>query len=299
MRYAIVFVLALSATAWADEPSPSPPLPAEPRREPPPNELPPEPQPSAPIEDPFTAYTGSSADGRARFDEALQLVRDGNVPAACVKFAESWKSQETVSVQLQLARCREQEGKFGEAWRLYQEAAVRSRTAGFDYRARIAMAAAKPLEEKLAKLVVRLKPPIAQGTSISINERPIQSAFLAEVRELVDPGELVVTAKGPSGVTSRAVVRVFPGTEWRAEVPTLQERDGGREPLWIAGSAVLVVGGLLAAGAGSGGVRLVGGVAVAGGVTMFLLAPKKRVMAVPMIITNETTGGGMAVAGRF
>ncbi len=306
MKRVLVIVLALSSAAWADqlpEPSPPPPDATEPRRQPPGpddgSKLPPPPERSEPIDDPFLTFTGSNPGARILFEEAKHLTRDGNTAAACGKLAESWKLQEAVSTQLGLARCRENEGKVGEAWRLYHEAARRSQEAGFAHRGRLALQAAKPLEEKLATLVIRLAPPIAPGTTIAVNDHTLQSTLAAELRELVDPGDVVVHAKGPTGVASRSVVRVFPKTVFRVDVPTLQEREGGREPLWIAGSAVLVVGGVLAAGAGSGAVRLVGGAAIVGGVAMFLLAPKKRVMAVPMVITNETAGGGVAVAGHF
>lgn len=298
MRAAISIVALLVATAHADEPKPTAtPVPATA-----PGVTPAEPaKPAEPVKPPapanaFDAYTGANAAGRGLFDEGKQLLRDGNQPAACSKFADAYKQEEATSTQLNLARCREHEGKIAEARRMFLDAAQRSQSAGFAERAKLAADAAAALDDKLATVVIRLATPIAPGTVVTVNDRLVETA--PEVRELVDPGTVNVTAKGPTGVTSTKSFRIFVNNTFKVDVPTLQERSGGRQPLWIAVSAVAVGGGAIALGAGSGGVRLVGGVAIAGGIALFLLAPRQRTMAVPMLITNES-GAGVAFGGRF
>ena len=138
---------------------------------------------------------------------------------------------------------------------------------------------------------------VVRGVALSVNDRIVDTA--PEVREFVDPGNVTVTAKGPTGVTATNTFRVFAQTTFKADVPTLQPRAAGRQPFWIAVSAVAVGGGAIALGAGSGAVRLFGGVAVVGGIALFILAPRKRTIVVPMMITNESTGTGVALIRRF
>jgi hypothetical protein len=281
----ILIVTMLVAHARAEEPEPPPP-------QPPPTPSKPDPPPSS---NPFDAFTGSNTQGRALFEEAKTLLRNGDQAAACAKFAESYKHEEAISTQLNLARCRENEGKLGEAHRMFQDAARRSRDAGIEDRAKIASDAAAALDDKLATVVVRLAEPITPGTTVTVNDRLVETA--KEIREKVDPGTVVVEAKGPTGVTARQTFRIFPNNTMKVDVPTLHERRAGRQPLAIAGAAVLVGGGAIALGAGSGAVRFIGGASIAGGVALFLLAPKKRVMAVPALVSNETPG--VAIIGRF
>ena len=179
---------------------------------------------------------------------------------------------------------------------MYEDAARRARDSGFVDRAEVARAAAAALDDKLATVVIRLAAPIAPGTVVTVNDRVIATA--AEMRERVDPGNVVVTATGPTGVTSTRVFRIFVKNTVIADVPTLEAREGRRQPVFIAGSVVLVAGGIVAVGAGNGAVQLIGGAAIAGGIAMFLLAPRERVTVVPML-TASGDGGGVALVGRF
>ena len=275
----ISIVLLLARAALADEPV----APAEPKPEP-------------KVESPFEAYTGANGKGRELFDQARTQLREGNQAAACKTFSDAYKQEEATSTQLNLARCRENEAKHAEAWRMFQDTAERARSSGFEDRAKVAVDAAAALEERLATLVIRLATPIAPGTVVTVNDRIVDTA--PEVRELVDPGTVLVVAKGPTGVTSSKTFRIFAKNTFKVDVPTLQDRPAGRQPIWIAVSAVAVGGGALALGAGSGVVRVVGAAAVVGGVALFLLAPRQRTMVVPMLVANET-GAGIALGGRF
>jgi hypothetical protein len=310
MRAAIAIVILLVGNASADEPKPTPSpvpqtAPGVKPAEPPKPADPPQPvdKPTdKPTDKPastgnaFDTYTGANTRGRELFERGKQLLREGNQTAACSDFADAFKQEEATSTQLSLARCRENEGKYGEARRIFLDAAQRSRMSGLEDRAKLASDAAAALEPRLATVVIRLATPIAPGTVVTVNDRIVDTA--PEVRELVDPGTVVVKARGPTGVTSTKSFRIFVGNTFKADVPTLQERSGGRQPLWIAVSAIAVGGGAIALGAGSGAVQLIGGAAVAGGVALFLLAPRQRTMAVPMVIVNDS-GGGIALGGRF
>jgi hypothetical protein len=299
----IAIVMLLVGRAHGDEPKPTAtPVPTQAPGVKPPEPPPPPKEPAKPADKPpiptnaFDAYTGANTAAQALFDEGKQLLRDGNQATACVKFADAFKQEEATSTLLNLARCRENQGKPGEARRLFLDAAQRSRSTGFEDRAKLATDAAAELEPKLATIVIRLATPIAPGTTVTVNDHIVDTA--PEVKELVDPGTVVVVAKGPTGVTSTKSFRIFVNNTFKVDVPTLQERTGGREPLWIGVSAVAVGGGAIALGAGSGAVQLIGGAAIAGGIALFLLAPRQRTMVVPMVITNES-GGGVALCGRF
>jgi hypothetical protein len=293
MRAALLIVIVLVRVAAAEEPSPTTVETVKPERKPD-TPAPGDAKPAA-AGNPFDAFTGTNEQARTQFEEAKALGRNGDQAGACARFAASYKHEEAVSTQLNLARCRENEGKYGEAYRMFQDAARRSRDAGIEERVKVASDAAAALEPRLATVVIRLAAPIAPGTTVTVNDRLVDTA--EEVRERVDPGTVVVVAKGPTGVTARQTFRIFPLNTMKVEVPTLQERSGGRQPLAIAGAAILVGGGAIALGAGSGAVRLAGGAAIAGGVALFLLAPRRRVTVVPSLVSNETTG--VALVGRF
>src|SRR5687768_12730615 len=214
MTRAFLLVVLLAGHAIAQPLPPLPkPQPAEPAGKPQPVEQPPSPPPppapppAAPPKSasPFDEYTGANSAAKEKFAIAKQQLRDGNQPAGCTTFAEAYKLEEAISTQLNLARCRENEGKYAEAWRMFKD--VVKRGGGVVDYEKAGNEAAAALEERLATIEIKLAEPIAPGTVVTVNDRVVDSA--PTVTELVDPGNVVVTAKGPTGVTSTRVFRVF------------------------------------------------------------------------------------------
>ena len=299
MRAASIVVVALlvgSAAADPPKEKPKDETTVEIVKPPPPKPPvhPDKPQPAGPP-DPFLEFSGANGAARDLYNEGRKLLSEGNPTQGCTKLTASWQQEEATSTEMALGACREGESKFAEARRLYEDAARRSRLSGFEERAKFATDKAATLDDKLSILVIRLKQPIAKGTVVTVNDQVIETA--PEVRTGVDAGDVTVTAKGPTGVTSTKKFRVFLHTTTNVEVPTLEEREGGRKPVWIAASVVLGLGGLIALGAGSGVVQFVGGGAIAVGIGVFLLAPRDKVTVVPMTTSNG--GAGVALIGHF
>ena len=286
----------LAGSAAADPPKPKDETTVEIVKPPPPKPPVHQDKPTEPTApDPFAEFTGANGGARELYNEGRKLFGEGKSSEGCAKLATSWQQEEATSTEMALGVCRESEGKYAEARRLYEDAARRSRLSGFEDRAKYATDKAGTLDSKLAVLVIRLKQPIAKGTVVTVNDHVVETG--PEVRAGVDAGDVTVTAKGPTGITSTKKFRVFLHTTTNVDIPTLEEREGGRQPLWIAASVVLGLGGLIALGAGSGAVQFIGGGAIAVGIGVFLLAPREKVTVVPM--TTSSGGAGVAVVGRF
>jgi len=262
----------------------------------PPPPPPPKPdQPVPPPGDPFDVFPGGNPSARDAFLAARQASKEGRTADACRAYADSWGQEEVITTLFYLATCRETDGKNAEAWRMYQEVATKSDQDHNADRAKLARDRAAGLEDKLGTLVIRFGKPIMDGTVVNIDGRPL--AMASEIRDKVDPGEVLVTAKGPTGVTSSRMVKVTLRNVVYVEVPSLRDQGSYRRRTWMVASGVLLLGGVIAIGTRNGYAALAGAGAIAGGIAVFLLAPRDRVMVVPM--TVGTSGGGVALVGRF
>lgn len=72
--------------------------------------------------------SGAHADPDAKratalFDEGQALKKEGRVADACEKFEESYELDPAIGTELNVADCREREGKVDEAWELFDHAA--------------------------------------------------------------------------------------------------------------------------------------------------------------------------------
>ena len=293
MRAALL-VAVLAGTAAADPPQKKDETTVEVVKPPPPP--PPKPdQPAPPPGDPFDVFPGGNPAARDAFLAARQASKEGRAADACRAYADSWSAEEVITTLFYLATCREAEGKNAEAWRMYDEVATKSDLDHNPDRAKLARDRATGLDDKLGTLVIRFAKPIMDGTVVSIDGRPL--AMASEIREKIDPGEVLVTAKGPTGVTSSKLIKVALKNVVYVEVPSLRDQGSYRRRTWMVASGVLLLGGVIAIGTRNGYAALAGAGAIVGGVAVFLLAPRDRVMVVPMTI--GTSGGGISLAGHF
>lgn len=121
------------------------------------------------------------------FDEGRALAKDGKYAEACAKFEASLALDPAVGTKLNFADCHEHLGHLAVAYRLFSEAASAELTTNPD-RANYARGRADALAGKLGTVVVRVASPA--GVTLTIAGRAVPAA--AEVRELVDPGPVVV-----------------------------------------------------------------------------------------------------------
>jgi hypothetical protein len=142
---------------------------------------------------------------RAQSDAAIaeQLFRDGRAAIeagktdeACEKFASSQRLAPAMGTQLNLAICREKQGKTATAWSLFSDVEASAQRQGDTARARIAHEHATALGGQLKKVVIEVPSP-PQGMVVSLDGTPLPTGALGTEIPL-DPGShhLTVTAPG-------------------------------------------------------------------------------------------------------
>src|SRR5262245_30306021 len=95
----------------------------------------------------------------ALFQEAVNLMKNNDFAAACPKLEARQRREARSGTLLNLASCREHEGKTATAWALYKDAATMARSEGRREHADKASKLAAALEPKLARLRVDVATP--------------------------------------------------------------------------------------------------------------------------------------------
>jgi hypothetical protein len=135
---------------------------------------------------------GDAVKAKALFDQGQAEMDAGKIDAACATFETSFKLDPQIGARLNLADCRERQGKIVEAYALFAGAAdeaARTKKQGRESFARQRMAALQP---KLVRVTVRIAEP-APGIAVMLGERSLPQAQWA-VEQVVRPGRIVVDA---------------------------------------------------------------------------------------------------------
>lgn len=144
------------------------------------------------------------------FRDASELMRNGNVAAACPKFAESQKLDPQLGTLLNLATCHEKEGKTATAWGEYSElldqAKRRGDTARYDYTEKHLA----ELEPKLSR--VKVDPGTAKLDVVRLDGHELGPAAWS-VAFPVDPGEHRFEFEAGGKKQSLEVTVTDPGTK--------------------------------------------------------------------------------------
>jgi hypothetical protein len=125
----------------------------------------------------------------ALFTAGKTLLAEGKVSEACEKFEESHRLEPMLGALLNLANCREQEGRLATAWTRWGEAADLASRSG-DARKDFADGRRRELEPRLPKLEIRVTGDPG-GLLIFSDGAEVRTA-LRGVPVPVDPGEHVV-----------------------------------------------------------------------------------------------------------
>jgi hypothetical protein len=131
------------------------------------------------------------------FDQAMQHLKDGNLPAACEHFERSQKIDPAVGTLLYLAECYERTGKTASAWATFREAASLARELRESDRAAIGDQRAAKLESQLSKVTV-LTSNVQSIPNLTLTQDgvPLNPAlFGASVP--IDPGSHTLIAEAP------------------------------------------------------------------------------------------------------
>lgn len=202
------------------------------------------------------------AAGRKLFAEALDDEDHQRYAAALEKYKQVLQIRETVAIRFRIGATFEALGKINEALDSYK-AAVRL-GAGSAADAKLVHAAQgriDALEPKVAHLSIRLSPTVGKDAEVRVDDTPIPTDALNDVR--LDPGPHVIVLAGSGGRSTRAEVTLSDGG--RAELPLSLEpppppattpapRPVGRDRSYLrtvgvvtgAAGGILVVGGVVA-----------------------------------------------------
>jgi hypothetical protein len=142
------------------------------------------------------AQSQTTAIAEGLFREGRLLMDHGKIDEACDKFDASQRMSPAVGTQLNLAICREKQGRTATAWSLFAEVESVSLRAGDDVRAGVAHEHGTALAGQLKKVVIEVPTPPA-GMVIKLDGIALPPGALGTEIPL-DPGShtLVATAPG-------------------------------------------------------------------------------------------------------
>ena len=128
------------------------------------------------------------------FEDGRKLMEDGKWDEACEKFASSQRLAPAIGTQLNLALCREKQGRTATAWSLYVDVEAAATRAHDTARARFAHDHGAALVGQLKKVVIEVPTP-PPGMVVQLDGTQLPAGALGTEIPL-DPGDhdLVVTA---------------------------------------------------------------------------------------------------------
>jgi hypothetical protein len=161
-----------------------------------------------------------SALATALFNEARTLMNEGRWTEACAKFSESQRLDPGGGTLLNLALCREMEGKIATAWTLFNEALAIAEQQGRNDRAVFARSHIQNLEPKLPYVIVIVKDP-APEQELTLDGTVMRQPVWG-TRVPLDPGPHVLKAQA-KGRTSHTVPFTLRAEQtFSVEVPRLE-----------------------------------------------------------------------------
>ena len=184
---------------------------------------------------PAVAYAQSEDQGLAQtlFDEGLKLMDEGKYAAACPKLAESQKLDPGGGTLINLALCREKEGKLASAWAAYNEALSLAIRDGRKERADAARERLADITPKLAKLtiVVPAETMGVAGLEVRFDKSPVRQAAWG-VATPVDIGKHEVSATAPGKLPWSIAFDIMANGEVKSiEVGTLKDAPVEPKPV--------------------------------------------------------------------
>jgi tetratricopeptide (TPR) repeat protein len=165
------------------------------------------------------------------FKEARELVKAGNDAAGCPKFEAALALNPSASIQINIAKCREREGKIASALAEYRQALVLNQeTAEAERRKEltaIAQEGIRTLEPRLPKLRVVVPHPPA-GARVTRDGRDVPAGALGTALP-VDPGPHEVRVSAPGHRTETRAIRLEEGETETVEITLVPEKAASRD----------------------------------------------------------------------
>jgi hypothetical protein len=180
----------------------------------------------------------NAAKGAILAREAESLMASGKVAEACAKLDESQRIDPRGSTLLDLALCREKEGRIGTAYRLFEDVEKVSLKENRNDRVTTARVRKNALFAKVPRLTLTV--PSVEGIEVRVGlASDPAAATLVSPSEYgkalaVDPGELRVAASAPGHKTWESKVELKQGTKKAVTVGPLEK---GQDPAGAAAAA--------------------------------------------------------------
>jgi hypothetical protein len=206
----------------------------------------------------FAQSSESIAAAQALFDEARQLVKEGDHAKACPKMAESNRLDPQVGTLLNLADCYANTGKLASAWVSFVEVANESAhgTRRHDH----AKKRADELRPQLSYMVIEVEP--VDGIEVTRNGQRVAEAMWG-TKVPIDPGPQEINATAPGYRAWSDTISIDEAaSEITVQVPALVAQSGSQDvavtdvPTADAGDegpSVLLIGGISLTGLGIAG----------------------------------------------
>lgn len=172
------------------------------------------------------------AAAEALFQEARQLMKNGEYAAACPKLVDSNRLDTAVGTLLYLGECYEKSGKTASAWTAFLAAAESAHKAGQMDRARVASERANSLVNKLSKISISVsKTARVPGLEIHRDELEVSEVTWG-VAVPLDAGEHVIVATAPGKKDWSHAVHIDAGdSPILVEIPVLENVAVQKQPL--------------------------------------------------------------------
>ena len=157
-----------------------------------------------------TARAGDKDKADVLFNDGKKLLKEKRFADACRAFEESFKLDPGIGVELNIAKCYEEWGKLGRAYRAYQKAEDMAKDAHDQRVAKIHELIAQ-LEPQVPHLQIRMPADgDTDGLTVTIDGAPIEAADLANP-QLVDPGPHLIEWKVGDAKKKNKIVPVERG----------------------------------------------------------------------------------------
>jgi tetratricopeptide (TPR) repeat protein len=167
------------------------------------------------------AQTPGGSDADKLFEQGRALAKAGKYAEACDAFQHSFDLDHATGTELNLGDCHEQQGHWRRAWELYTAAAEDFERAGNAARSKFAHDRADAVASRLATIVVDVPQPQPKGLAITIAGRVVQPR--PEIRELVNPGAVEITASAPDRTGFVTMKQAAGGQTVTVNLPVLAE----------------------------------------------------------------------------
>lgn len=167
------------------------------------------------------ASADSTTSAEALFDHGKQLLDAGKIDAACEAFEASIKLDPQIGAKLNLADCRERQGRVIDAYVIYEAAANEAAHTGKPGREAFARKRLENLNSKVVRFRLNVGNP-QPGLVIKLVTAPSRELPLTTPMHLAEPGTIIVYANAPDHRQHRVERFANGGSEIVIDIPALE-----------------------------------------------------------------------------